>query len=297
MNPRHLEYLVALEGERHFGRAAERCHVTQPTLSAGIQALEAALGLPLVRRGRRYEGLTPEGERVLRWARRIVADQRDLADDVARLRGEGGGVLRVGAIPTTLPAVSRVASRLLREHPGLRVELRSATSRELERDLDGFALDLAATYLDAEVAHGRRAWALYAERYRLVASGTDAAALAGRDAVRWDELGGLRLCLLTPEMQNRRIIDRALEDAGVAPEVALETDSLSALLAHVQDGWSSIVADRWTPLLTPPADARVLPIVAPELRSPVGLVALDRDPPVPMVAAFAAAAGATPLGG
>ena len=68
-----LEMFVALAAERHFGRAAEVCGVTQPSLSAGIRALEDQLGVQLVYRGSRFQGLTPEGQRVLDWARRIDA--------------------------------------------------------------------------------------------------------------------------------------------------------------------------------------------------------------------------------
>jgi tryptophan synthase beta chain len=74
MQMRQLEYVTALARERHFGHAAAACHVSQPSLSAGIRSLEAELGVPIVIRGRRYAGLTPEGERVVAWAHRILAD-------------------------------------------------------------------------------------------------------------------------------------------------------------------------------------------------------------------------------
>ncbi|MDY6859946.1 MAG: LysR family transcriptional regulator, partial [Pseudomonadota bacterium] len=69
-----LEMFIALARNRHFGRAAEECGVTQPTLSAAIKQLEEQLGVMLVWRGSRYRGLTPEGARVLEWARQIVGD-------------------------------------------------------------------------------------------------------------------------------------------------------------------------------------------------------------------------------
>ncbi len=121
MHGRQLEYLVVLDRERHFGRAADACHVTQPTLSAGIRALETSLGVPLVRRGHRFEGLTPEGERVLRWAQRIVADHRNLTADAERMRGDGVGVLRIGAIPTALPVIAHLTSPFLALHPDTRI--------------------------------------------------------------------------------------------------------------------------------------------------------------------------------
>jgi DNA-binding transcriptional LysR family regulator len=89
-----LEFLLALAREKHFGRAAETCGVTQPTLSAGIRQLEESFGVLLVNRGSRFQNFTPEGERALDWARRIVGDARAMheltvrwAKAAARMRG------------------------------------------------------------------------------------------------------------------------------------------------------------------------------------------------------------------
>ena len=81
-----LEYLIALAREKHFGHAAEACGVTQPTLSAGIKQLEETLGVLLVQRGSRFHSFTPEGERVLEWARRIVGDSRAMQQEVRALK-------------------------------------------------------------------------------------------------------------------------------------------------------------------------------------------------------------------
>jgi len=95
-----LELLLALARERHFGRAAEACNVTQPTLSAGIKQLEDTLGVLLVNRQSRFHGFTPEGERVLDWSRRIVGDMRAMRDEIRALRrGELTGHLRIAAVP------------------------------------------------------------------------------------------------------------------------------------------------------------------------------------------------------
>ncbi len=82
----HLAYLAALAREGHFGRAAASCHVSQPTLSAGIRRLEAEFGVSLVQRGQRFEGLTPEGERVLVWAHQILADVDGMRHEVDAMR-------------------------------------------------------------------------------------------------------------------------------------------------------------------------------------------------------------------
>ena len=69
MDIKQLKYLIALDETRHFGKAASQCNITQPTLSMRIRSLEEELGLVLIVRGQRFEGFTPEGERILAWAR------------------------------------------------------------------------------------------------------------------------------------------------------------------------------------------------------------------------------------
>ena len=81
-----LNFLLALARERHFGRAAESCGVTQPTLSAGVKQLEETLGILLVNRGSRFQSFTPEGDRVLDWARRIVGDSRAMRQEINTIR-------------------------------------------------------------------------------------------------------------------------------------------------------------------------------------------------------------------
>ncbi len=103
---RYLDYLVALARERHFARAAAACNVTQPTLSAGIKQLEEGLGVLIVERRQRFVGFTPEGERVLAWAQRALADYGGLTQELSELREGLTGQLRIGAIPVSLPALA-----------------------------------------------------------------------------------------------------------------------------------------------------------------------------------------------
>jgi DNA-binding transcriptional LysR family regulator len=99
---RQLEYFVALARERHFARAANACHVSQPALSEAIRKLEHELKVPLVLRGQSFEGLTPEGERLVLWARRILADRDALKEEVAALQTGLNGELRLGGDPGRL---------------------------------------------------------------------------------------------------------------------------------------------------------------------------------------------------
>jgi len=282
---RQLEYLAALDRERHFAHAADACHVTQPTLSAGIHALETTLGVPLVRRGRRFEAITPEGELVLRWAHRIVADCEHLATDVARLRGELVGVLRIGAIPTAQAAIALLTSPFLKRHPLMRIEVRSLTSREIERDLHTNTLDIGLTYLSNEPLENMRTWPVYHERYLLL-SQLDGP-FTGRSKVTWRELADVPLCLLTPDNQNRRIINGLFRQAGIAPpQPSVETNSLSTLLGHVRSGWASVMAHPWLATFGVPEDMHALPLADPEATHTVGLIAPDQDPMPPLAIAF-----------
>jgi len=277
MDLRHLEYLVALVRAEHFGRAARACDVSQPTLSSGIRRLESEVGFPVVRRSQRYEGLTPEGEKVLEWARRILADVDGLDAELDALRGGLSGQLRIGAIPTSLPCVSLLTTPLSESHPGINVTVQSLNSRQIERGLHDFELELGVTYLDSEPLTGVRTLALYEEHYVLL-TGAEGA-LAGRDAVTWEETAQLPLCLLTGDMQNRRIVDGIFHEAGAEPRPTVETNSISTMFAHVRDGhWSSVMARAWLHVFDVPAGMRAIPLVAPATTRTIGLVWPDRDP-------------------
>ena len=145
-----LEFLVAIAREQNFRRAAEACGVAQPTLSAGIKSLEESLGLQLVRRSSRYQGLTPEGERVLIWARRLAGDFRAMRQDVHSFRHGLSGQLRLGVVPTALPYTPVITRRFRAMHPGVQITVLSRTSNEIIEQLNGLELEGGITYLGAE---------------------------------------------------------------------------------------------------------------------------------------------------
>ncbi|WP_239075690.1 LysR family transcriptional regulator [Planosporangium flavigriseum] len=274
---RQLEYLAALAQERHFARAAEACQVAQPSLSAGIRKLERELKVTIVRRGRRFEGFTPEGERVVMWARRILGERDALRQDLSAMRGGLSGVLRVGAIPTALTAASLLTTPFCDQHPLARVSLESLSSRDIVHRLAEFDLDVGMTYVDGEPLGDVHTVPLYRERYLLLTP-TDSA-LADRDRVGWAEVAGTPLCLLAPSMQSRRILDQNFADAGVTVTPSIETDTVSALYAHVATHrWSSVVAHAWLYLFGVPEGMRVVPLERPRRSYHVGLVLADRDP-------------------
>ncbi|MGE3784782.1 MAG: LysR family transcriptional regulator, partial [Alphaproteobacteria bacterium] len=126
-----LEYFIALARARHFGRAAEELGITQPTLSAGIKQLEDQLGVMLVQRGSRFQGLTAEGDQVLGWARRIVGDTRAMREEMRAARRGLSGRIRIAAIPTALAMVARLTTPFREKHPGVTFSVLSRTSIEV----------------------------------------------------------------------------------------------------------------------------------------------------------------------
>src|ERR1700722_17713748 len=114
---RQLEYFVALAREQHFARAADACYVSQPALSEAIRKLERELGVPLVNRGRAFEGLTPEGERLLLWARRILADHDSLKQEVAAMQSGLNGRLRLAVIPAASATAALLIEPFCSAHP------------------------------------------------------------------------------------------------------------------------------------------------------------------------------------
>jgi DNA-binding transcriptional LysR family regulator len=284
-----LEYLMALARERHFGHAAEVCGVTQPTLSAGIKQLEETLGVLLVQRGSRFIGLTPEGERTLDWARRIVGDSRAMREEIKALKHGLTGQLRIAAIPTTLAMVAGLTTPFRARHPNVRFTILSRTSIEILTHLDNLEIDAGVTYIDNEPLGRVNAVPLYRERYRLLTASD--APLGERDRVTWAEVAQVPLCLLTPDMQNRRIIDALLRSAGGEAQPTLESDSMIVLFAHVRTGrWASVMPARLAATLGLTPTIRAIPIVEPEAVHTIGLVVPMREPMTPLNAALVAEA-------
>jgi len=286
-----LEFLLALARERHFGRAAEACGVTQPTLSAGLKQFEDSLGVLLVTRGSRFQGLTPEGERVLDWAKRIVGDVRTMRQEVRALKqGQLVGHLRLAAIPTALAMVSALTTPYHERHPEMRFTVRSCTSVEVLAALDDLEIDAGISYLDNEPIGRARAIPLYREQYRLLIAADSP--LGDRKQVTWAEAGRVPLCLLTPDMQNRRIINNLLREAGsIDAAPMLESNSMIVLFSHVRTGrWASVMPAILAETLGLSGAIRAIPIVEPAAVHTIGLIVPDREPMTPATAALVAEA-------
>ncbi|MER7935820.1 MULTISPECIES: LysR family transcriptional regulator [unclassified Streptomyces] len=291
---RRLEYLVALARERHFARAAAACHVSQPSLSAAIRRLEHELGVPIVRRGRRYEGLTPEGEVVLAWAHRILAERDALHQELSALRDGLTGTLRLGIIPTVVPVAALLTGPFCDRHPHARVAMESLSSLDIRRGLAEYELDAAMTYLDDGEPRQVRRYPLYEERYVLLTP--VGGPLGDAAGATWSQAAALPLCLLGPRMRNRRIIDECFAAEGAAPVPAVESDSVAGLYAHLPGGrWSSVISHAWLHMFGVPSGMRVVPLAGPAHGPRVGLVVARSEPPSVLAEALVKVARQTRL--
>ncbi|GIX12243.1 MAG: LysR family transcriptional regulator [Paracoccaceae bacterium] len=292
MDIRQLEYLVALARERHFTRAAAACNVTQPTLSGRIRQLEQELGVPIVRRGQRFQGFTEEGERVLEWARRIVAARDGLRDELAGMTGSGAGRLVLGVIPSALPLIPPLTAAVRAAAPQAQITILSQTSRQIARGLAESTIDAGVSYLDNEPLPELLVRPLHVESYCLFMR-TDHP-LAGRERIGWAEAAAHPLCLLTPDMQNRRIVDAAFRRAGARPVAEVESNSVVTLIAHVrQGGLATVLPGHFAALTAGDRDLCRIPLTDPDTAQRIGLITIDRDPLPRLVALAVAAAGAT----
>ncbi|WP_170923285.1 LysR family transcriptional regulator [Fulvimarina manganoxydans] len=284
-----LEMFITLVRERHFGRAAEVLGVTQPTLSFGIRALEEQLGAPLVRRGSRYQGLTPEGERIYERALRIVAETRALKEDVHGASGEVSGQIRLGAVPTALTLAAELVSAAQKAHPKLRFRILSQTAGEIADGLGRLDLEAGLSYARPGDSELFDHVPLVEERSSLLVHQSHP--MAKRRSVDWGEAASLQPCLLTPGMTNRAIVETRFAAVGVTISPAVDSNSILALTALVKLGDHAIILpERLARSLASGAPLTVVMIEdeAGDVGEPgrVGLLLPRRSAPPPSLVAF-----------
>lgn len=280
---RQLEYFVALAREQHFAHAAAACHVSQPALSESLRKLEHELSVPLVKRGSNYEGLTAEGERLLRWALRILADRDAMRSEVTDMRTGLTGQLRIGVIPAATASVAGLVDRFSRRHGMVDVRIQSGlTSVEIVERVRTFEVEVGVVFSDAAQVSEVLATPLYEEHHVLV---IPPGLQVDDDAptLDWDAVGTLPLCLLHKGMRGRDLLDEAAAVDGFHLQPRIETDSVSTLLALVRTGhWASIVPRSRVTGGNPAPDLRIVELPAP----PLGRVAVIRSArePAPLLA-------------
>ncbi|MEC9198421.1 MAG: LysR family transcriptional regulator [Pseudomonadota bacterium] len=277
-----LEMFIALAQHSHFGRAAEACGVTQPTLSAAIRQLEEQLGVMLVWRGSRFQGLTPEGQRVLEWARQICGDARAMREEMRARKSGLSGHVRLGVVPTAVSMVRLLTVPFAERHPGVKFTILSRTSAEILSLLEDHRIDAGLSYLENEPLGRVVTVPLYEERYVLMVP--EGHPLAVRGHADWADVGGEALAALTPDMQNRRILNQLLLAAGAAPEIAVESNSVLALVAQVRAGGCVTILPEGNAEMFAMEGLACLPLAGGG--QPLGLIAPEREPYTPVLAAL-----------
>lgn len=282
---RQLEYLVALSQEKHFSRAARRCNVSQPSLSNALKQLEGELGTPIVLRHQRFQGFTADGSRIVEWAKRILADRNAMLQELAVLRKNLSGRLRLGAMPTSSPVIPIIVKKFLQLHPGVKVEVSFLGLDEMRVGLANFDLDVGITYLDEKQLDPLASLALYREHLSLLLPNRPN--LPKGDTMSWAEAADLPLCLLPPHMHERRIIDAAFAEVGKRPEPRVEADSIINLAFHVMHGeLGTIIPSHFVNVIAVFPRTRIVRLVEPNISREVGLVWVEGDPMLPMAKAM-----------
>lgn len=278
-----LRYLAALDEYKHFGRAAQACHITQPALSNALRALEAEFGTVIVKRGRNFEGFTAEGARVLASARRMLHERESLQQELNSGIGKPQGTLTIGAVPTAMPIAARFSAMLQARYPGISPVVRSMSSNELETGLESLSLDIGLGYTDRLRLNGPKLRQIpqYTEHYFFVRrAGKMKDKLQIGPSITWAEAAASPLCLLSREMHNRTIVEKAFADAGATGHAAIETNSILTLALSVAEGSvCSIMPGALVGAVRGYRELEALPLVGPEVRTAIGLMAQGGDRP------------------
>lgn len=277
---RQFQYLIALEQEGHFGRAASRCFVSQPSLSNALKKLEAELEIPIILRAQKFQGFTPEGKRVVEWAKRLLAHRSAMLEDLAIMQKKLTGRLRIGAMPTSSPMLPIVARLFQQQYPAVQVDIQFMGIDQLTLALKNFELDVGITDLDQLTDSRIEVMLLYEEPLHLLLPDNDW--LDELPEVNWADAANLPLCLLSPAMRERQMIDEAFAQVSCEPAPQLESNSIFQLAFHVMAGdLATIVPKRFTVL----PGTRDKLLVNPVLKQKLGLAWLKGNPILPMAKA------------
>jgi DNA-binding transcriptional LysR family regulator len=263
MELRQLRYLVALADERHFTRAAARCHVAQPALSQQIGKLERELGLALFDRTTRSVTLTEAGALLCVRARRVLAELDDAAQELQQLSGLLAGRVTIGLTTTPGPLhLPRLIAGFHARHPQVELVVREGLSALLAEQLRGDALDLAFLSLVAPDDDVRGLELTEFAREPLVVALPPAHRFAGRRRLTIADLRAEELVAFPAGATIREAVRRAALDAGFEPRVAFETSEVARARAFVAEGLGVAVLPRSDAAAPGP------PVHVAELRAP-----------------------------
>ena len=280
---RQFKYLVAVVEEEHFGRAAVRCHVTQPSLSSGIKQLELELGVPLFLRGRgqRFHGLTAEGVCVTKWARLIISHCDAMRDEIADMQDNLHGSLRMGAMPSMSPVLPILLQRVRKHHPGVHVDVQFIGNEAMKLGLDNFSLDCAVTYVESADLGRRNVMPIYTEKLSLLVP--DSIEFEDRTEITWKEAADLPLAMLRSSMHERRFVDQAFAEAGCEVTPKIESESILHLMFQVQfTELCTVIPAHFTRMPGLHPGTKALRLVDPEVSQEVGLFWAEGETVMPM---------------
>lgn len=250
MDIRQIEFVDAVARHGNFTRAADELHVAQPAVSAAIRHLEDELGVRLFERTSRHVALTDAGKAFLSHARRVMAELTELSDAMREFSQGSRGVLRTSWWHQTDPQMVSYLSDYTTKNPGVEVSIVEWSTSESLAGLRRGELDLAMVTLpDSIDLTGLGHTVIRRERYALVV--TEDHRLAERDSVRVDDLAEERFIVTRPGTGLRSCFDYVFAGRGVAHQIVIETNALSAMLALVADGAGSAIL--------PPTMARQAP--------------------------------------
>jgi LysR family cyn operon transcriptional activator len=241
MELRHLRYFLAVADTHSFTRAAERLHVTQPTLSHQIKQLESIVGTVLFDRSTKEVELTAAGKLFKPYCERILKEIESSALAISELEGLMRGTLRMAVFHSfSHSMLPPIMSEFALRYPGVHVTARLVPRSEMERDLLNADLDMAVAYVagdnDQIVSEH-----LFDEELVLVVGSKHS--LAGRKSIPMRELAKLPLVLLTEEFGARQFVDRFFTGAGLSPHVVLEMNAIEPILATIRDsGLASVLS-------------------------------------------------------
>jgi len=229
-----LRYAVAVAETRHFGRAAERCFVSQPSLSASVKNLEEQLGVKLFERGKRGVLVTEAGERIVAQARRALEEAERVRSVARQGRDPLNGVLRLGIIHTVAPyLLPDLVGALRRTAPGMPLDVEENMTATLDRMLKAGELDAVILALPYD-GPGIETAPLYEEVFEVVAPAKHA--LARRKSIAVEELDAGELLLLPVGHCFRDQVLGACNEFSRPPEPGRQGNSLETLRSMVASG-------------------------------------------------------------
>ncbi len=273
---KQLKFLIALDQTRHFGQAAARCNITQPTLSMRLRNLEDELNIVLVNRGQRFEGFTPAGERVLAWARTLIAAHDGLYAEAAACRGQLIGDLRLGMVPLSSFNTTQFIQALARDFPELGFSVSTMTSDDIVAALANNQVDLGICYLDqVNASHfeffelsSTRIGVLYDTRFFTFDS----------PQISWEAAAELPLGMILNGMHFRKSVDLSFRSRGLNPRPVLESDSTFQLIQAVQAGFCCAVMPLEGGFEGLNEHMGVLALPDAEVLAPLGLIMRRTEP-------------------